>query len=176
MKQKRNLARFFLALSVLAWALLCIVCLTSEAQAGPSPAPAPYPADAGRLPGDDIPATADCRLPAEEVPTVHVLAVIVTHYCTCERCCGKSDGITAIGTAATPYVTAAVDPAVVPLGTDLVMDYGDGIQHTYRAEDTGSAIQGARVDICVSSHQEALDLGVRSAVLRWAEEGALHDQ
>lgn len=176
MKQKRNLARFFLALSVLAWALLCIVCLTAEAQAGPSPAPAPLPADSGRLPGDDIPATTDCRLPAEEVPTVRVLAVIVTHYCTCERCCGKSDGITAIGAEATPHVTAAVDPSVVPLGTELVMDYGDGIQHTYRAEDTGGAIKGARVDICVGSHQEALELGVRSATLYWTEEGAPYDQ
>lgn len=83
---------------------------------------------------------------------------LVTHYCTCAKCCGKTNGITASGTVATPHRTAAVDPKVIPLGSVLFID---GIY--YIAEDTGGAIKGNRVDICVSTHEEAINAGVKAA-------------
>lgn len=96
--------------------------------------------------------------------------VTVTHYCTCQKCCGKPPdhpayGITASGRKATPYVSVAVDPSVIPLGSDVLVDYGDGVIEYYRADDTGSGVGGKHIDLCVSSHQEARNLGVRTATV-----------
>lgn len=98
--------------------------------------------------------------------------VKITHYCICEKCCGKKEtdpayGITASGRKAEPYLSIAVDPDIIPLGSTVYIDYGDGIEHVYRADDTGSAINGLKIDICVSSHEEALNLGVKTASVRW---------
>lgn len=96
--------------------------------------------------------------------------VTVTHYCICQKCCGKSPdhpayGITASGRYATPYVSVAVDPSVIPLGSDVLVDYGDGVIQYYRADDTGSGVGGKHIDLCVSDHQEARNLGVRTATV-----------
>ena len=78
------------------------------------------------------------------------------------------DGLTASGTHATPYSTVAVDPSVIPLGAVLLVDYGDGAGlRRYRAEDTGGAIKGSRIDLCVGSHAEAQQLGRRTATVYW---------
>lgn len=91
----------------------------------------------------------------------------ITHYDICAKCCGKTDGITASGTHAEPGITCAVDPDVIPLGSRVLVDYGDGVVHTYRAEDTGGAVRGAHVDLCVGSHREALELCRRTATVYW---------
>lgn len=96
----------------------------------------------------------------------------ITHYCICETCCGKSPdhpayGITASGRRAAPGVSVGVDPNVIPLGSDVLVDYGDGELHYYRADDTGSGVSGNHLDLCVASHQEALDLVVRVADVYW---------
>ena len=96
--------------------------------------------------------------------------VTVTHYDTCVACCGKDDGITASGVRATPGVTVAVDPTVIPLGSDVLVDYGDGEIHYYRADDVGGAVKGNHIDLCVGSHEEALQLGCRTATVYWCEE------
>lgn len=138
------------------------------------------PLDNGRLPGDDTPAQEPLRLDQahvlEDVTYYCVLdSVGVTYYCTCQRCCGKAPdhpayGITASGTRATPYRTVAVDPSVIPLGADVLVDYGDGAGlRRYRAEDTGGAIKGNRIDLCVGSHAEALQLGRRTATVYWVD-------
>ena len=98
----------------------------------------------------------------------HVIEdVTVTHYDCCIQCCGKDDGITASGRKATPGVTVAVDPNMIPLGSDVLVDYGDGEIHYYRADDTGGAVKGNHIDLCVGSHEEALQLGRRTATVYW---------
>lgn len=92
---------------------------------------------------------------------------LITHYDVCVECCGKTDGITASGVQATPYVTVAVDPDVIPLGSDVLVDYGDGEIHYYRADDVGGAVKGNRIDLCVATHDEALRLGNRTATVYW---------
>lgn len=84
----------------------------------------------------------------------------LTSYCSCSRCCGKSDGITATGTKAKQGRTIAVDPSVIPYGTKVVIN-----GHTYVAEDCGGAIDGNRIDIYMSSHKEALQFGVQYATV-----------
>jgi len=82
----------------------------------------------------------------------------LTYYCACEICCGKTDGITATGTHATADRTIAVDPSVIPYGSQVLIN-----GHTYTAEDCGCAINGNHIDIYVDTHEEALQLGVSNA-------------
>lgn len=98
--------------------------------------------------------------------------VKVTFYC-CEKrahICGTGDGLTAIGTEVTPYVTVAVDPKVIPLGSTVLVDFGDGVIHYFVAEDVGGAVKGNHIDIAVKGHQEALELGRRTATVWYIEE------
>lgn len=137
--------------------------------------------DVGRLPGDDVPATERCYLTEEEIEeaenemieiallerAVKIEDVTVTHYCTCSTCCGWSTGITASGRMATPGVSVAVDPDVIPLGADVLVDYGDGEINYYRADDTGSGVGGNHIDLCMESHEAALQAGVKTATIWW---------
>ena len=94
----------------------------------------------------------------------------ITHYCICEKCCGKDEshpayGITASGREAEPYVSIAVDPLLIELGSIVYLDFGDGELLECRADDTGSAIAGSKIDLCVASHEEAIQLGVKTATV-----------
>lgn len=98
--------------------------------------------------------------------------VTITFYCCEERphICGTGSGITASGRRVTPYVSCAVDPAVIPLGSTIMIEH-NGEMLYLRADDTGPAIQGNKLDIAVQGHQEALSLGVKTADIWWCEEG-----
>lgn len=82
----------------------------------------------------------------------------LSHYCPCSACCGWSTGITASGTTATAGRTVGVDTSVIPFGARLLINGQE-----YIAEDTGSGVNGNWIDIFVASHQEALNLGLKSA-------------
>ncbi len=80
----------------------------------------------------------------------------ITAYCPCEDCCGRwADGVTASGLPAGPGIVA-VDRSVIPLGSTVVID-----GQRYLAADTG--VTGSRVDICMTSHQDTVEHGVRTA-------------
>lgn len=83
----------------------------------------------------------------------------ITHYCPCNICNGSWGSKTALGTTMTPYRTIAVDPRIIPLGSKVEIQ-----GKTYIAEDTGGAIKGNRIDMCVSSHSEAYRRGVLNSV------------
>lgn len=96
---------------------------------------------------------------------------IITYYC-CEKrphICGGGTGKTATGTDVTAGRSAAVDPNVIPLGAEIFVDYGDGVLHSYIAEDTGSAVLGGHIDLAVQTHEEALELGTAVATVWWIE-------
>lgn len=69
-------------------------------------------------------------------------------------------GITASGAKVKENHTIAVDPDVIPLGT-LVYIEGLGIR---KAEDTGSAIKGHKIDVYIPDLEEALEFGVKKNV------------
>ena len=94
--------------------------------------------------------------PEEEL--INIGNYILTAYCPCEKCCGKSDGITATGAKVQQGVTVAVDPNVIPYGTELIIN-----GHTYIAQDCGGAIKGNKIDIYFDSHAEALNFGIQTA-------------
>lgn len=95
--------------------------------------------------------------------------------------CGKYPdhpeyGITFSGTQARPGVVA-VDPRVVKLGSrlyiesmDRTADYGFA-----KAEDTGSAIKGNRVDLFIENRKQALRYGVRTVKVYVLEEPVTED-
>lgn len=82
----------------------------------------------------------------------------ITYYCSCEICCNKTDGITATGTPVVEGQTIAVDPNVIPYGTQVIIG-----GHVFTAEDCGGAIKKNHIDVYVNSHEEALALGVTNA-------------
>lgn len=64
---------------------------------------------------------------------------------------------TATGATSQHLMTCAVDPEVIPLGTELKI-VGDGMSVTVKAVDTGSAVKGKRVDLFFDGTvEEALD-------------------
>lgn len=70
---------------------------------------------------------------------------------------GNGAGITATGDIARRGIVA-VDPDVIPLGTRLyIPGYGTAV-----AADTGGAIRGNKIDLCMESYGEAIDFGRRS--------------
>ncbi len=73
---------------------------------------------------------------------------------------GDGYGITATGIPAT-YGVAAVDPYVIPLGSRLyIPGYGEAI-----AADTGGAIYGYRIDLCMESYAECMNFGRRNVTV-----------
>ncbi|CAM3554382.1 3D domain-containing protein [Marinicrinis lubricantis] len=91
-----------------------------------------------------------------------VLNATLTAYTAGVESTGKSPshpayGITSSGTRVEEGRTIAVDPDVIPIGS-LVYIEDIGVR---TAEDTGSAIQGARVDVYMEDLDEALQFGVQ---------------
>lgn len=92
----------------------------------------------------------------------------ITAYCSCEACCnsfahnrpvdeyGNEIVYGSTGERLAEGVSIAVDPSVIPYGTEVIID-----EHTYIAQDTGGAINGNRIDVYMSDHQKALDFGVQ---------------
>ena len=95
----------------------------------------------------------------------------VTFYCAerYKHICGTGDGIAYDGTPVLPWATCAVDPDVIPPGSTVMVDLGDGYGlRTLVANDTG--VSGKHIDICVSGHAEAEQLGRKTATVYWREE------
>ena len=95
----------------------------------------------------------------------------VTFYCNekYQHICGTGDGIAYDGTPALAWATCAVDPSIIPLASTVMVDLGDGEGLRYfRANDTG--VKGDHIDICVSTHAEALRLGIQTSTVYWCKE------
>jgi len=85
------------------------------------------------------------------------ILMTVTAYCSCEKCCGKSDGRTASGSKAKKG-TIAADWTEYPKGTKMyIPGYGEGT-----VQDKGGKIKGSdRIDIWFPTHKQALNWGTR---------------
>lgn len=73
---------------------------------------------------------------------------------------GSAEGITALGIPAT-YGVVAVDPDIIPLGSRVyIPGYGEAL-----AADTGGAIYGYRIDLCMEDYYQAMDFGRRNVTV-----------
>ena len=82
---------------------------------------------------------------------------ILTGYCPCVICCGKTNGITASGRPATANHTIAADKRYA-FGTQMIIN-----GKVYTVDDRGGAITGNHIDIFFNTHAEALAFGKRTA-------------
>jgi 3D (Asp-Asp-Asp) domain-containing protein len=91
----------------------------------------------------------------EDIPDYTELGIYkLTAYCSCGKCCGKSNGITASGSKATAGRTVAAKG--IPFGTELMIN-----GETYIVEDRG--VGSGVIDIYFDNHSEALSFGVKYA-------------
>ena len=94
--------------------------------------------------------------------------VVTSGYCSCEICCGKSDGITASGKRATANHTIAVDMdnPFVPMGTHVIMNGRE-----YVVEDVGAFDRyGVQFDVFYDDHQTASAHGHKTWEARLADD------
>lgn len=80
----------------------------------------------------------------------------LTFYCPCYQCSEGWGHQTASGAYATEGRTIAVDPRVIPYGTEVRI--GD---HVYVAADCGGSIKGKRIDIFMEDHERCNQAGVQ---------------
>jgi 3D (Asp-Asp-Asp) domain-containing protein len=112
----------------------------------------------------------------EDTAIKKIINVEATFYCNCPECCGQwaEIGLTASGTIPVEGKTIAVDPEIIPLGSEIIfitvpngMEYlktnPDGSDKIFCAEDTGNPdyISGQRIDIYLNDHDLAIELGVK---------------
>ncbi|HYK53866.1 MAG TPA: 3D domain-containing protein [Candidatus Eremiobacteraceae bacterium] len=98
---------------------------------------------------------ADLRRMMPNVALGAAMTMVATAY-TADTASAAPTGYTATGILAQEGVVA-VDPRVIPLGTKLfVPGYGFAL-----AADTGGAIIGNRIDLCMDSYDEAIQFGRR---------------
>jgi len=93
-------------------------------------------------------------------PKLILQNVVLTAYTADVVSTGKSPGdkgygITSSGARATQGRTIAVDPKIIPIGTWVYIE-GIGLR---RAEDTGSAVKGKKIDIYFDNHATAKKFG-----------------
>lgn len=93
---------------------------------------------------------------------------MLTAYCSCYECCGEyalnrsvddsGNEIVygSIGEVLTEGYSIAVDPNVIPYGTEVIID---GI--TYKAQDCGGAIKGNEIDVYFADHKRAQEFAVQ---------------
>ncbi len=84
-------------------------------------------------------------------------------YCSCSKCCGKSNGITSSGAKATSWYTVAAGSAY-PVGTVI---YIPALKNKpnggwFVVQDRGGAISNNKLDIYMSTHTGAIQFGRRS--------------
>lgn len=101
-------------------------------------------------------------------PLEYVGEFYITMYAATVEQCGNDLGITASGRKVTDDPTChtvAVDPKVIPLGSYLIIEGYEGI--IFRADDTGSAINGYDIDIFTTSESESKTFNNQSGVKVW---------
>lgn len=105
----------------------------------------------------------------EDTPEIISLGICqLSAYCTenYPHICNDGDStFTATGTTPTPGRTVAVDPTIIPYGSEVIIN-----GHSYIAEDCGGAIKGNRVDIVFATHQEALNFGMPCTEVKYIKQ------
>ena len=91
-----------------------------------------------------------------------------------EATCGKTPdnptyGITASGLPVEEHLTVAVDRSVIPLYSDVFVQYADGTIEQLWATDTG--VSGNHIDIYTPDYDYAIQMGRQQLTVWWVEAG-----
>ncbi|QSO50744.1 3D domain-containing protein [Alicyclobacillus curvatus] len=105
-------------------------------------------------------------VPKLQVSVSRWMSMTATWYDGHQGINGTGDGITASGAPVQSGVTIAVDPNVIPLGSIVEVQFPDGTDHMYKAEDVGGAIRGNRIDIYDPSQQDCYQHGIQHVMVR----------
>lgn len=173
--RKANPYRLWYLVVIIAWAILIVAMLATAEKPADGKIEIPQETQEAVELSVEFPTESEEETQLDLAKLKQIVNATVTAYCICEECCGKDEshpayGITASGRPAEPYVSVAVDPFTIALGSTVYVDYGDGLLHEFRADDTGSGVVGAHIDVCMATHEEALEHGVREARVYWKEE------
>ncbi len=109
---------------------------------------------------EGAPLQAEQNVPSEEAGAKQVLDITATAYAPGPHDNDQWGNKTRIGTQIRPGVIA-VDPRVIPLGSQVMIKYPDGTKEYAVAEDTGGAIKGHRIDIAKWTVKEAERFGIK---------------
>lgn len=135
--------------------------------------PTPEPVFVEAIPVEAAVLTPEVEEVIEDEPAaepIYMGEFTLTAYCSCDKCCGKwaSDRpvddsgneivIGSTGEVLRSDYSIAVDPDVIPYGSIVIINGKE-----YKAQDTGGAITGSRIDVYFSSHKEALEFGRQAA-------------
>lgn len=82
----------------------------------------------------------------------------ITYYCSCPLCNEQYGNKDSQGNVLVPNQTIAVDPNIIPQNVKIKIK---SHAPTYIASDVGGGINGNRIDIYVSDHETAEQLGVQ---------------
>ncbi len=104
------------------------------------------------------------NLPPEEAGAKQVLNITATAYAPGPHDNDQWGNKTHMGTQARPGVIA-VDPRVIPLGSQVMIKNPDGTKEYAVAEHTGGAIQGHLIDISKWTVKEAERFGIKPVKL-----------
>ena len=174
-RQKPTVYRVVYLVVIIAWAILVTTLLLKSEQPEEVPAELPAATQEAVEVAVEFLATSEEETQLDLTKMRQIENATITAYCICKKCCGKDEshpayGITASGRPAEPFLSVAVDPTLIPMGSTVYMDYGDGELLEFRADDTGSGVAGAHIDVCYPDHQSALEHGVQTARVYWKEE------
>ncbi len=100
------------------------------------------------------------NLPSEEAGAKQVLNITATAYAPGPHDNDQWGNKTHMGTQIRPGVIA-VDPKIIPLGSQVMIKYPDGTKEYAVAEDTGGAIKGHRIDVAKWTVKEADRFGIK---------------
>lgn len=99
---------------------------------------------------------------AQEPEVTSLGIYTITAYCACQKCCGKSDGITANGEQAAEGITVATDWKTIPEGTRVYIDgIGERISEDKPSRRIIQKYEGKIIDLFFYDHQAALEFGVQ---------------
>lgn len=104
---------------------------------------------------------ADFKPTLEQSGEWQTVRMRVTAYCPCPKCCGEySGGPTACGYEIRPGDAFVAADKKYSFGTEVLINgYNNG--EPVKVLDRGGAIHGDRLDVFFSSHEEALEWGVK---------------
>lgn len=165
-RQAENTARKWRCctwLAVIALMLCAALCLTIKAKAQP-----------------ELPVVVDELVEPEDFENEKIEAALLEKANVIEGCtvtwyteatCGKKPGdpaygITRSGMPVVEHLTCAVDPDVIPLYSDVFVQYADGTIEQLWATDTG--VRGNSLDIYTPDYDYAIQCGRQSLTVWWA--------